>query len=584
MIKISDLGRLDNLLALGMLSAMFLSLFASAWNDSAVMDELAHLPAAYSYVTLKDMRLNPEHPPLIKDLAGLPLLLLNPNFPTDTPYWKDGVNGQWAQGAIFLYESGNDPDKILRLARLPVMLLAILFGWLLFLWVRSLYGSKVALLTLFFYVLSPTFLAHSRYVTTDLGAAFGFFIGIATFLRFLERQTLKRFIVAALAFGAAQLLKFSLFLLVPVYFVLAVLWVFLEVRQPADSRPLLNELFLLLFKIFLVGLAGFALVWGVYLWHVWNYPPERQYRDTELLLSSFGFRPAVDLNLWLIKNEILRPLGQYLLGLLMVIQRSAGGNTTYYLGEVSAAGWRSYFPVAYLLKETFAFHILTLWAVFLALRGIKNSKEKRMDAVWNWIRNNFQISASLIFIAIYWAWSVKSPLNIGVRHVLPTFPFIYFLVSRQLARRLYRSPVSLLCLWIFASMTAAFPFYLSYYNELVGTSQGYRYIVDSNYDWGQDLKRLKETMEDKKIDKIYLDYFGGGSPRHYLGEKFEPWSSAQGVPPSGSYFALSATLLQGATGRPVKGFEIKPADSYSWLKGLEPVKRAGRSIFIYRIP
>ena len=145
-----------------MLGLMFALLFVSAWNDSAIMDELAHLPAAYSYVKLKDMRLNPEHPPLIKDLAGLPLLFLNLKFPTDTPYWKDGVNGQWAQGAVFLYESGNDPDKILRLARLPVMLLAILFGWLLFLWVRSLYGSKVAFLTLFFYVLAPTFLAHSR--------------------------------------------------------------------------------------------------------------------------------------------------------------------------------------------------------------------------------------------------------------------------------------------------------------------------------------------------------------------------------------------------------------------------------------
>src|SRR3989344_2465299 len=106
------------------------------------------------------------------------------------------------------------------------------------------------------------------------------------------------------------------------------LWVFREFPQSAEERSFLKELFLLLFKIFLIGLVGFALVWVVYLWHVWNYPPERQYRDTELLLSSFGFRPAVDLNLWLIKNEILRPLGQYLLGLLMVIQRSAGGNTT----------------------------------------------------------------------------------------------------------------------------------------------------------------------------------------------------------------------------------------------------------------
>ncbi len=612
----------SNLLAGLLLAAMFVLLFFSSLNDSAIMDELAHIPAAYSYVALKDMRLNPEHPPLIKDLSALPLLILRPNFPTDTSYWRDDVNGQWAQGAAFLYESGNNPDKILFFARLPIMLLAILFGWLLFKWVRSIYGSKIALLTIFLYALSPTFLAHSRYVTTDLAAAFGFFIGIAAFLRFLEKQTWRRLLVAGVAFGIAQLLKFSLFLLVPIFALLALLWVFLEVSQSAEERAFeisraekiksfLKKAAKLFGKLLIIGLIGLVIIWIVYIWHVWNYPQARQFRDAEVILSSFGLRPVVNLDLWFIKHSVTRPLGQYLLGLLMVIQRAGGGNTTYYLGEVSAAGWPSYFPVAYLLKETLAFHLLALIAILLAIRNIKNSKEKNWMAVLGWLKDNFALTASIFFIAFYWLYSMKSPLNIGVRHILPTFPFIYLLVSREITSWLYRPRleepktlrerlrtlyknfiepipklvlISFIMLWLAASIIITFPFYLSYYNELVGTEFGYRYIVDSNYDWGQDLKRLGEVMARENIPKIYLEYFGGGSPRYYFGEKFEPWSSSKGSPPTGSYFAISATLLQSAKGKPVQGFQMKPEDTYSWLKNPSPIERAGTSIFIYKIP
>ena len=602
---------LPNVLAYLMLGAMFLVLFLSAFNDSATMDELAHIPAAYSYVTLKDMRLNPEHPPLIKDLAGLGILFLRPNFPTNISSWQDDVNGQWTQGAIFLYESGNNPDKILLFGRFPIMLLALLFGWLLYRWTGSLYGSRVALLSLFFYALSPTFLAHSRYVTTDLAAAFGFFIGFATFFRFLERQNFKRLALAGLAFGTALLLKFSLFLLVPLYGLLAILWVFLQERENFDLKSYLKAFGVLFLKLIFIGLIGLALIWLVYAWHVANYPVGRQLSDSQFLLSSFGFRPIVNFDLWLVRSEIFRPLGQYLLGLLMVVQRSAGGNTTYYLGEVSAAGWRSYFPVAYLLKETIAFHLLTLLALFLALHKIKSAGEKSFDAVFSWTKDNFVLASSLIFIAFYWLYSIRSPLNIGVRHILPTFPFIYLLVAREIAAWLYRPTleeprnlgdwlrslyrsfiepiprfilVALLMFWMIISTSITFPFYLSYYNEFVGIENGWRYIVDSNYDWGQDLKRLSDLAEKENINKIYLDYFGGGSPRYYLGERFEPWNSAKGPPPSGSYFALSATFLQGARGKPASGFVIRPEDTYSWLRGLEPLRRAGLSIFIYKIP
>ena len=107
--------------------------------------------------------------------------------------------------------------------------------------------------------------------------------------------------------------------------------------------------------------------------------------------------------------------------------------------------------------------------------------------------------------------------------------------------------------------------------------------TDSNYDWGQDLKRLVTRIEELNIDKIYLDYFGGGDPKYYLGDKYESWWSAKGPPPIGSYFAVSVNSLMGNQARPVGNIAIKPEDTYSWLKGKAPVVRGGMSILIFKI-
>lgn len=616
---------LSSVVAILMLGAVFILMFFSAWGDSATMDELAHIPAGYSYLTLHDYRLNPEHPPLIKDLAAFPLLYLDLNFPTDVKAWQEDINGQWDMGKIFLYESGNSTDKILHFSRFPVMLLALLFGWLLFKWTRGLYGDKVGLLTLFFFAFSPTFLAHSRYVTTDLAAAFGFFIGIAAFMNFISRQNgiiatdgeisstkkssgWKSLVIAGIAFGIALLLKFSLFLLAPLYLVYGILWVILG-NWP-DWKKICRETPKMLGKICLIGLIAIVLITIVYQFHIWNYPAERQVSDTVFILGSFGIRPLVDITVWLADKPILRGFGQYMLGLLMVIQRAAGGNTTYFMGEISAAGWKYYFPLLYFLKEHLAFHIFTIIAVIYSIRNILKAKEKNIAAIIGWMKDNFALVGGIIFIAVYWLQSISSPLNIGVRHVLPTFPFIYLLVSRQIVRwskvASIENPqtlkdwiknafslcfkslkkyllITFLSLWLVASILATFPYYLSYYNGLAGgTSYGYKVATDSNYDWGQDLKRLDEWMKKNSIEKINLDYFGGGNPQYYLRDKLEPWWSAKGQPPEGSWFAISATFQQGALARPVKNFTQNPQDAYPWLKDKTPIARAGTSIFIYK--
>lgn len=603
-----------------MLGALFIFSFASSWNDSAIFDEKAHIVAGYSYLTQKDMRLNPEHPPLIKDIAALPLTLLNLNFRTDTDAWQKEIDSnQWNQGQLFLYGFGNNPDTILHYARFPIMILAIITGIVLFWWVRSVYGNKTALLATFFYAFSPTVIAHSRFVTTDIGATFAFLISIATFIRFLARPSRTRLCIAGIVFGVAQLMKFSLFLLVPINAILALIWLLAQdewydaaLSKKERLRLCITEALRLYAKIALICAIGVIIIWAVYLWHVWNFPQDLQRAHAERLIGRFRIRPFVSLDLWLIDHRLTRPLGEYLLGVMMVTQRTAGGNSAYFFGEVSSAGWHSYFPIVYLLKETLAFHILTLTALILALGRLWRAKEKSWRALRGWICDNFAFFSSMFFVALYWTSSVSNPLNIGIRHVLPTFPFIFMLVSRELVlwisgsavndirsfgdwlRALYRTIIApvpriffigTMCLWIVFSIVVTFPYYLSYYNELGGgTLQGHYYATDSNYDWGQDLKRLRDWGRAHPNETLYLDYFGGGDPSYYLGSQYKGWYSSFGSPPSGSVFAISANALRGNQATPVRGFPPqKIEDTYSWLKGREPFDRAGVSIFLYRI-
>ncbi len=594
-----------------LLTIFFAIAFLSSQNDSVIFDETAHIGAGYSYLTERDMRLNPEHPPLIKDLAAFPLVFMNLRFPTNTDAWQREVNGQWNQGGGFLFEFGNNPDRIMKAARVPIMLLAVLVGIVLFRWVRGLYGNRVALLTLFFYTFSPTVIAHSRFVTTDIAATFGFLIGIASFIRFLAKPSSKRLAIAGLAFGVAQTLKFSLFLLIPIDTILFFFWLL------AKEKP--RKVFSMLWKTACVFAIGAVVIWFVFLWHVWDYPQERQLADAQTLIGGFKPHQFVDLDLWLIGHGVTRPLGQYLLGVMMVTQRTAGGNSAYFWGEVSSGGWAAYFPTLYFFKEPLAFHILSVLALVLALIRTIRAKEKTLAAIRGWIQDNFALFASIFFIAFYWASSVVNPLNIGIRHVLPTFPFIYLLVSRELVlwtsgfqksktienifdvfRFLYKSlieplpkffVIALLLSWIVASVLISFPYYLSYYNELVGgVANGYKIATDSNYDWGQDLKRLRDFAKDHPDEKIYLHYFGGstrdnGAQKYWLGEQFVPWYSSFGPPPSGSIFAISVNELMGLWATPVKGFPPpETKDSYPWLRTLKPFGRAGTSIFLYRIP
>lgn len=555
--------------------------FFSFQGDSLTTDESPHISAGYSYLTQKDMRLNPEHPPLVKDVSAIPLLFQDINFPSTHPSWSENINDQWAFGPELIFNSENNSDKIMNSARTAMLLFLILLGIYIFKWAKERYGGRVALVALFFFALSPTFLAHGRLVTTDVAAAFGFVFSFYYFFKFLKTPNRKNIILAGLSFGVAQLLKFSLILLIPFYG--GIFFVYWLINR---DKVRFWRYFGFIVLIFLIG---FILVWPVYQYHVWNYPPDLQVRDTAHILSSSQFKFIADKVVWMADKPFLRPYAQYGLGLLMVFQRTTGGNTTFFMGDVASTAWKSYFPVVFGLKVPLALILLMLLSLWVGFKSLINNKINLKNAK-RWLRDYFVEFGWLAFVIFYWALSVFGNLNIGIRHVLPTFPFIYLLVSGQIQKWRREKPLkivsrsvflTMILLWYGAVSLFTFPFFLVYFNEVAGgPDNGHNYVVDSNLDWGQDLKRLARYVEENNIQKIKLDYFGGDSPFYRLGNKYEKFDLFKSE--RKGWIAVSATLLQNGRGEATKKFD-KSTNHYKWLNNYEPVAKIGYSIFVYNI-
>lgn len=584
-------NKTTNFIAAFLLTFMAVLAISSMAGDSLTMDESSHLPAGYSYLVQKDMRINPEHPPLIKDLAGFPLLFIKDiKFPSEIKAWKEDINGQWDFGSYFLYKTGNPVDKMIFWGRIPMILILIVLGIYIFRWAKELFGNRAALISLFLFSFSPTFLAHGRLVTTDVGAAAGALIATYYFWRFLKDSSIKNLIIAGIVFGLAELAKFSLILLFPFFGILVIVWAIVKSSNFKEFLKIFGKYFLYFILIIFIG---YLLIWGFYLYHTWNYPAEKQVNDTKFILSSFGNRTIADLVVWMADKPILRAIAYYILGLLMVLQRTVGGNTGYFLGEISAAGWKNYFPVIYSIKEPLTFHILTLIAILYSVwLTKKHFWQNTFQRLRDWLKNHFPEFAMLVFIGIYWTVSLRGNLNIGVRHLLPVFPFTILLVGGTISKIL-KEPflktkyaiLAVLLLWQAISVIKIYPYFLTYFNELSGgPSKGYMYVVDSNLDWGQDLKRLKKWVNENNIDKIYIDYFGGGSPEYYLKAKHARWwgTRDQKELPKGSYLAVSVNYLQQGRAIPTSGFD-KPTGYYLWLDKYTPIANIGNSIFVYYI-
>jgi len=258
------------------------------------------------------------------------------------------------------------------------------------------------------------------------------------------------------------------------------------------------------------------------------------------------------------------PAPSFMRGVLFQMRHAAEGHPAFLMGRYSATGWWYYFPVAFLIKTPVA--ILVLLVLSLAL--FKRARADRGSECF------VIVPPVLFFIAC-----VLGKIDIGLRYLLPIYPFLFVFISRlampALGHRKLLTPVVCLLLgWYLVSSLSIYPHYLAYFNKLIGgPSQGYRYLVDSNLDWGQDVKGLKKYLRERGIEKIgecgfypeVLDYYG-------INHAPLP-ANSEGV---SGYVAISAMDLQCVRRDDTHAFD--------WLKKRRPVAQVGYSIFVYEMP
>jgi 4-amino-4-deoxy-L-arabinose transferase-like glycosyltransferase len=549
---------------------------SSMLTTSAVYDETAHLPAGYTYLTLRDFRMNPEHPPLVKELAALPLLFMDVRMRTALPAWALGQ--EWEFGHRFLYQ-WNDADRLLFWGRIPVVALGCALGAAVLLWTRRRFGPWAGAIAFFLCVLSPDVLAHGQIVTTDLAVALFVFLSVIAFHSVTERVTASRVVLAGLATGAALASKFSALVLVPILIALAVvvarssrpLTVARYRAAPRAITGLVPRLAVLALVLFAIGAIALVFVWATYAFH------PRLANDAESAASpswSRLGRPGAATAVLRAAHAVGILPDAYVYGLATVLHDTEG-RPAFLFGRISEQGWWYYFPATFALKTPVA--LVALLA--LPLFGRRDKDERRRGArVFLWVP-----------VAIYLAATLTRHMNIGHRHLLPIYPFLFVAAGVAAARaietgRERRWAVMALALWYAVSVVHVHPHYLGYFNEVAGgPSQGWRYLVDSNVDWGQDLKALKDWTDAQGVTRLKLSYFGSADPVYYripcemLPSKMHPDPDhiTRDIQP-GETVAVSVTNLQGVY------FEGADRRLMNRLRALTPVDRVGYSIFIFR--
>jgi hypothetical protein len=584
-------------LALSIVAVATVFAIISSLGDAPIVDEVPHIGAGYSYVTQLDYRLNQEHPPLVKDLAGLAIsrLHFSPEVFFSTP-WMREVNGQWDFGRLLIFNSGVNADLVKNLARLPELIFYFVLCWLVWRWAYERSGPGAACMAVTIAAFSPTILAHARLVTTDVAAAAGVIAATYTFVGFLKKPTRNSFLLAAGVLGLALLCKFNNVLLGPFFLFVGAMWGldgqwFSRVHWRRAAR-----MFGWTTAVGVVAVLG--VVWPVYIIQTWHYPIAHQINDTRSIL---GPEPGIigKLALWASDKPVIRALGHFDLGVAMATQREAGGNTIYWLGTIVQTGGPLYFPLVYLLKEPLPWLILIVMALASLIRPMKRNKKAAKISWWTHYRDEW---IWLSWLVLYWGVSIHSTLNIGIRHLLPVYPFMILLVSGRISATVqwlherhpdrvtaYNIMIAVLLGWYVAESVAVFPSYLSYFNELAGgPSGGYRYVVDSNLDWGQDLKRFATWTEQQGIAHIYLDYFGWSDPSFYLKQRYlwtssNQWKNAADFlahNQSDGWIAVSVTFFQNANGDKGPG---DTSGTYRWLLNYTPITTIGHSIFVWHI-
>jgi hypothetical protein len=560
-----------------LLLVIFLQLMLSVHGESLSWDEGDHIFSGYMSLKHADFGLNPEHPPLVKMVAALPLLavhlqvpeLQNRNFKIEA--FLDGKD----------FIARNDPQKLVFRARMAASTFALLLALFVFLAAREMFGTSAGLIALALLAFDPTFLAHGAMVTTDVGASCFILASIYAFYRCVKAPSISRVILAGLLAGCALCAKHTgilLFLMLPALIVCEMIWgksvaagsATAEPRNPPASRLQLVGIFLA------IGLIAWAVLWSFYGFRYNARPAGFALNPT---FQTYLHQVSKPFEVWVIGAFARWHLfpESYLYG-IADIQQTADAYTSYFFGKVYPHGTRLYFLGVLAIKSTLPFLLFVLVAIVaVARRKLGHARE-------------------ILYLAIpavlYLAVAMTSNMNIGARHILPVYVFLYVLIGGAASilvrqNRRWGYVVAVLLLWQVIASLCIFPDYMAYANELWGGStQTYKYLSDSNVDWAQQLIAVNDYLHQHNIKNCWFVYFAEGEiDTHSYGIPCRPlpitetlwWVNEElDVPPE-----IDGPVLISAGD--LTGFEYGPAplNPYEQFKSLQPIAVIQHGVYVF---
>ena len=553
-----------------LLMILGLQLLLSVRRESQTWDEANHIFAGYRSWTHADFGLNPEHPPLLKLLATIPLF----SSPLKTPklenrYFKEDA---FLGGKDFLYQ--NDADSILLRTRMAAATLTLLLALLVFLGTKEIFGTGAAFIALALLAFEPNLLAHGALVTTDAGLSCFMFASIYAFYRYVKAPSVWRMVIVGISAGLALAVKHTGVLVFPILLLLAICEAIRYRRGANETKVAGKEALKLAASLVAIAVIALAVLWSFYGFRYEARPNALQLNPplTEYVqgLKPHETRIISTMARWHVLPE------SYLYGLADV-RLTADYYTSFLLGKIYAHSVWSYFPVAFLIKSTLSFIALLLVSVAVIAT-------RRLNC---WREILFLVIPPVFYLLV----AVGVGMNIGVRHILPVYVFCSVLIGGgawaliRKNRRWAYMVVALLLIHAVSSLRT-FPTYIAYSNELWGgPSHTYKYLTDSNADWGQQLKATKQYLDQRGVKECWFVYFAAGvaDPRYY-GIPCKPlptistlWLNVPvDVPPS-----IDGPVLISTSN--LSGVEFGPGslDPYGQFKQLVPTAVIEQGVFVF---
>lgn len=523
-------------LAAVLLLIFFARLLDAAVRQSITFDEVLHVLQGVLYWRETPLYAVVRNPPLINALIGLPVnLLAHPDLPADLARF---ANQDWLGiSKVFMWQTNDNGLLLSWIGRMAVIALALFMAALVYRWASELFASSLAgLLALFLVTFDPNILAHGALATTDLGLTC--FLLLAAYLLWRYWAALDAgqpvwpwLILAAVATGCVLAAKFSgIVLVVALLLMTGYRLLTVKPRHKTVTRQVLETAVILL-----IALLTFLSIYRFQL-------------DT--LRLDYELQQAHQL----------------------------GGHSAYLLGQLGESGWWYYLPLVFIIKTPLPVLILLAFS----LVQILYQRDFRWQTLW-----------PLLLVGGIFAAGLLSRASIGYRYLLPALPLLYVSIGRLVRpaaaarQRSYWLAAGAAMLLGVISL-ALHPHYLAYFNLLAGGPwNGWRIVVDSNIDWGQDLARVGEVMEKRGAASVRASWLGTAPLDVYgiKGQTIDGWPWLGEDPlldnfypprPAPGLYALSVTQLLGVY--------LDDPERFAFFRDRRPDERAGYSIFLFEVP